>query len=135
MTLACAMSGFSLLTRRLPGLVAAAVAASALAANPPEKTFDLALALARGVAPAEQRVMRVSKGDAVRLRLTSDSAGDIHLHGYRLEAKLAPGQPAELAFTAYATGRYRLEWHGAGDDAKTGQHHGPALATLEVRPK
>jgi hypothetical protein len=133
MTLACAMTGFSLLIRRLPGLVAAAVAASALAADPPEKTFDLALA--RGVAPAEQRVMRVSKGDAVRLRLTSDAAGDIHLHGYRLETKLAPGRPAELAFTAYATGRYRLEWHGAGDDAKTGRHHGPALATLEVRPK
>jgi FtsP/CotA-like multicopper oxidase with cupredoxin domain len=127
------MSGFSMLMRLLRGLVAAGAAASALAADPPEKTFDLALT--RGVAPVEQRVLRVGKGDAVRLRLTSDAAGDIHLHGYRLEAKLAPGKPAELAFTAYATGRYRLEWHGAGDDAKTGQHHGPALAILEVRPK
>ena len=62
-----------MLTRLLPGLVVAA--AAALAADPPEKTFDLALT--RGAVPAEQRVMRVSKGDAVRLRLTSDAAGAI----------------------------------------------------------
>jgi FtsP/CotA-like multicopper oxidase with cupredoxin domain len=106
---------------------------SALAAEPPEKTFSLSIV--RGTLPAEQRLLRVEKGDAVRLRLTSDAPGEIHLHGYRLEAKLTPGTPAELAFKAYATGRYPFEWHGAGDAAKTGTHHGPPLATLEVRPK
>jgi FtsP/CotA-like multicopper oxidase with cupredoxin domain len=106
---------------------------SALAAEPAEKTFSLSIV--RGALPAEQRLLRVEKGDAVRLRLTSDAPGEIHLHGYRLEAKLTPGNPAELAFKAYATGRYPFEWHGAGDAGKTGSHHGPPLATLEVRPK
>ena len=121
-----------MLTRLLLCLVAAA-AAGAFAAESSEKTFSLSIV--RGALPAEQRLLRVEKGDAVRLRLTSDAPGEIHLHGYRLEAKLTPGKPAELAFKAYATGRYPFEWHGAGEAAKTGTHHGPPLATLEVRPK
>ena len=121
-----------MLTRLLLCLVAT-TAMGAFAAEPPEKTFSLSIV--RGALPAEQRLLRVEKGDAVRLRLTSDAPGEIHLHGYRLEAKLTPGNPTELAFKAYATGRYPFEWHGAGDAAKTGSHHGPPLATLEVRPK
>jgi FtsP/CotA-like multicopper oxidase with cupredoxin domain len=110
-----------------------AAVASAHAAEPAEKPFELAIS--RGTLPAPQRVVRVDKGDQVRLRLTSDAPGAIHLHGYRLEAKLTPGERAELAFKAYATGRYRIEWHRAGETGETGRHHGPPLATLEVRPK
>jgi len=80
-------------------------------------------------------VLRVDKGDAVRVRVMSDTAGELHLHGYRLEAKLTPGTRAELAFTAYATGRYPFEWHSAERAGQTGSHHGPAFAALEVRPK
>ena len=119
--------------RLLLGCLAAITAVSALAADAPERTFDITVI--RGALPAEQRLLRVEKGDAVRLRLTSDAAGELHLHGYRLEAKLAPGAPVGLAFKAYATGRYPFEWHRAGETAKTGSHHGPPLATLEVRPK
>ncbi len=107
--------------------------AAAGAADSPDKTFDVTIA--RGAIPAEQRVLRVTKGDTVRLRLTSDAPGDIHLHGYRLEAKLVPGVPGEIVFKAYATGRYRLEWHPAGETSKSGSHHGPPPATLEVRPR
>lgn len=118
---------------RLLLLLSAATTASALAAEPPVKSFNLSIV--RGTIAAEQRLLRVEKGDAVRLRLTSDAPGELHLHGYRLEAKLTLGAPAELAFKAYATGRYRFEWHGAGDAGKAASHHGPPLATLEVRPK
>lgn len=106
---------------------------STFAAAPPEKTFELAIT--HGVVPKDLRQLRVEKGDAVRLKLTSDAAGDIHLHGYRLAAKLAPGVPAELAFNAYATGRYRIEWHAAGDNSRAGSHHSAPLVTLEVRPR
>ncbi len=103
-------------------------------AEPREVAFDLTIT--RGSAAAQQRTLQVQKGDAVRLRMTSDSAGDIHLHGYRLEARLAPGTAAEIAFKAHATGRYRIEWHAAGAPAgKGGGHHSAPLATLEVRPK
>lgn len=103
------------------------------AADSPDKTFDLTIA--RGALPAEQRILRVTKGDTVRLRVTSDAPGEVHLHGYRLEAKLVPGVRGEIVFNAYATGRYRFEWHLAGEASKSGSHHGPPLATLEVRPR
>ena len=39
-------------------------------------------------------------------------------------------------FKAFATGRYKLDWHPEGvADAKPGNAHGPAPATLEVRPR
>lgn len=118
---------------RLLLILIAIATAEVHAAEPPEKSF--ALTIANGSVPKEQRLLRVDKGDAVRIRMTSDAPGDIHLHGYRLEAKLTPGKPGELAFKAYATGRYRIEWHGAGDAGAAGGHHSAPLASLEVRPK
>jgi len=103
------------------------------AADPPEKFFELEVP--RGPATTKPRVLRVEKDDLVRLRATSAVAGEIHIHGYRLEAKLTAGAPHELAFKARATGRYRIEWHPADDAARKSDHHGPPLATLEVRPK
>jgi hypothetical protein len=116
-------------------LVASAFAIGcARAAELPEKTFELTIV--RGTVPAPQRLLKVDKGDALKLRITSDAPGELHLHGYRLAAKPAPGHPVELKFTAYATGRYPFEWHAAGEASTTGAHRrGPPLATLEVQPK
>ncbi|HEV7799729.1 MAG TPA: hypothetical protein VGP15_01510 [Burkholderiales bacterium] len=118
--------------RSLTGLLAC-VSLCALAADAPEKPFSLTIV--RGAVPAEQRTLRVEKGDAVRLRVTSDSPGELHLHGYRLAMRLEPSRPAELTFAAYATGRYPFEWHGAGATAAPRTHHASPIATLEVRPK
>jgi hypothetical protein len=112
---------------------AACIATGALAAETAEKTYTLTIA--HGTLPADQRVIKVEKGDALRVHITSDAPGELHLHGYRLAAQLVPGQAAELAFKAFATGRYPFEWHGADKTAGTGAHRGPPLATLEVRPK
>ena len=103
------------------------------AADAPQKMFTLDIT--RGAVATPQRLLKVEKGDALKLRVTSDAPGELHLHGYRLSAKLAPGQAAEIAFTAYATGRYPFEWHAAGESAGTKSHRGPPLATLEVQPK
>jgi hypothetical protein len=121
-----------MLIRLLPAIIAS-VAGGAHAADAMEKTFELAIV--RGAVTAGQRVLRVEKSDAVRLHVTSDAPGELHLHGYRIEARVAPGTPAELVFKAYATGRYPFEWHGAGATTKPGAHHAPPLAALEVRPK
>jgi hypothetical protein len=121
-----------MVTRLIVGL-AAVMALNAVAADSPEKTFNLSIV--RGTVPAEQRVLRVEKGDAVRVRLTTDTAGELHLHGYKVEMKLVPGTPIEIAIKAYATGRFPFEWHGAGEAAPAKSHHGPPLAALEVRPK
>jgi hypothetical protein len=96
----------------------------------PTRIFDLAIP--KGSPTAQTRVLRVYKNELVRLRVTSDEPGEIHLHAFRLEARVRPGMPAELTFEARATGRFRIEWH---TDGKRSNHHGPPLATLEVRPQ
>jgi hypothetical protein len=107
---------------------------AAWAADSQEKIFELTITA--GALPLAQRVMRVEKDDAVRWRITSDSAGDLHLHAYRLEAKLVPGKPVEISFKAFATGSYRVEWHAAAGTANPrGAHRTPPLATLEVHPR
>ncbi len=115
---------------------AALVAALFLSLPSAAKDVSFELDLVRGVAPIKQRYLRVAKDDEVSVRVLSDVAGEIHLHGYKLEAKVAPGKPAHLKFKAFATGRYRFDWHPAGEaDAKAGHAHGAAPATLEVRPR
>jgi hypothetical protein len=109
-------------------------AAFVRAADAPERVLDLRIIA--GVLPAEQRVIRVSKGERVRWRLSSDAPGEVHIHAYHLEVTVPAGQPADLAFKAFATGRYRVEWHPvAGKPAVPGAHHAPPLATLEVHPR
>lgn len=105
---------------------------AAVAAEPPARTFEFTLT--RAPLPVPPRVLQVQQGERVRLRVTSEVAGELHLHAYRLEVKVGPGVPAELAFSARATGRFRVEWHAA-DATRKSDHHGPALAVLEVRPK
>jgi len=106
---------------------------SALAAEPAAKTFELAIPQEADRVAA--RVLRVKKDDLVRLRITSETAGEIHLHAYRLDVKVTPGSLAELSFKARATGRFRIEWHPESVPAKKGYQHAPPLATLEVRPR
>jgi hypothetical protein len=117
----------------------ACAAAHAQAAAPAQVQHELRLV--DGVLPAEQRLITALKGDALRLRVSSNTAGELHLHAYRLSLALQPRQPAELAFTAHATGRFRFEWHAAKKPdqapgaAPPADHHAAPLAVLEVRPR
>ena len=101
------------------------------AAAAAERTFTIVTV--GGAAPAAQRALRVTQGDVVVVNITSNQAGEVHLHGYNLTAKVSPARAAKWRFTAHATGRYRIEWHAAGDASP--KHHGPPLSTLEVLPK
>ena len=116
-------------------VLAAALLGAALpfGAAAAERTFTLVTV--DGLAPPAQQTLRVTKGDKVEVNITSNVAGEVHLHGYRLVAKVAPAKTATWRFTAHATGRYRLEWHAAGGSDAAAPHHGPALAVLEVLPQ
>jgi len=95
-----------------------------------ELAFDLPIE--QGRLPEAKRLIRVHEGDVVRLRWSSDRPLILHLHGYDIEKRIAPGAPAEFAFTANATGRFSIEIHGSGD----GNGHGEApLAVIEVYPR
>lgn len=61
-----------------------------------------------------QRI-EVEKGDSVRLLVSSDQADELHLHGYDITRRAAPGKPARFRFAAKAEGVFELESHTAED--------------------
>lgn len=62
-----------------------------------------------GVARHEVRV-----DETVVIRVTSDEEEELHVHGYDLLLDLAPGEPAELTFTADIPGVFEVELEGSG---------------------
>jgi FtsP/CotA-like multicopper oxidase with cupredoxin domain len=91
--------------------------------------FDVALE--GGRLASGPKVIRVSEGETVEIRWTTDAPAEIHLHGYDIETWVAPGAPATMAFEAFATGRFPITLHGS--DGR-GHAHGTPLY-LEVLPR
>ena len=77
--------------------------------------------------PAE---IRAKNGDTVVIVVSSDTPDDIHLHGYDIEKKVAPGAPARFRFKANLEGEFEIESHVAEDAGRD-----PLLGTLIVEPK
>jgi hypothetical protein len=102
--------------------------ADAQSQGPAEQVFDLRIE--GGEVAEELHTLRVTQGDSVRLRWTTDAPTILHLHGYDLEQEVAPGRVTEMRLEAYATGRFPLEVHGS-DHA----HHDAPLLYLEVHPR
>ena len=98
-----------------------------------ELTFDIKIE--RGRVPDTMRLIRVNEGDIVKLRWTSDQPLVLHLHGYDIEKRLVAGAVTELAFTAYATGRFPIHVHAQGAGAGGQAHEDAPLAIIEVYPR
>jgi hypothetical protein len=96
-----------------------------------EKSF--ALRIEGGKVPAQMRVLKVRRGDMVRIEATTDRAVVLHVHGLRIEIAAAPDKPGVASFAASATGRFPIQLHAPGET--TAHHHGPPLAHLEVHPR
>lgn len=62
------------------------------------------------VTPAPGRV-EVTRGERVALRVTSDRADTLHVHGFDKELALPAGQEATLILTADRTGLFEVETH------------------------
>ena len=77
--------------------------------------------------PAE---IKAKNGDTVAIVVSADAPDDIHLHGYDIEKKAAPGQPARFRFKANLEGEFEIESHLAEDAGRN-----PLLATLIVEPR
>lgn len=65
------------------------------------------------VSPAPART-ELRRGERVALRVTSDRADTLHVHGYDKELALPAGQEATLILTADRTGLFEVETHGSG---------------------
>jgi hypothetical protein len=80
---------------------------------------------------APDGAIRITEGEVVELRWTSDERVELHLHGYDLELQVRPGEPAVMVVEAYATGRFPITSHRWGE----GGYSHDALTYLEVHPR
>jgi len=117
-TSACSGSNAATLTQSTaPAPTESAPAApseSAAAAPTDSAVKEITVTVAsRKVTPPPGRI-EVTKGQTVRITVTSDAADEAHLHGYDKEAGLKPGTPASIEFVADETGLFEMETHESG---------------------
>ena len=67
----------------------------------------------------------VQRDDRVVLVVRSDVASEVHVHGYDLDGRVAPGSPARIRFRATIPGRFEIEMHA---------HPEFQIGELTVRP-
>jgi len=66
----------------------------------------------------DPEALDVCKGQQVTIEITSQRAGDLHLHGYDEEAPevaVEPGDTATFAFTAARAGQFVIELHTSNE--------------------
>lgn len=78
----------------------------------PDTTLDIVVSHGK-VRPAPGRT-EIKKGRVIELRVRSDRADTLHVHGYDKEARLPAGKAVTLAFTADRTGLFEVETHESG---------------------
>ena len=81
--------------------------------------FEIAAGQVRGPLALVAR-----EGQQVTLRVRSDVADELHVHGYDLTAPLPAGEEVALNFIAARAGRFAIELH----------HSHREIGALEVRP-
>ena len=70
------------------------------------------------------KTITYKKGDTVDLTVKSDTADEIHIHGYDLHKDVAKGGTARFAFSATIDGQFVIELENAKQQ----------IASLEVQP-
>jgi hypothetical protein len=74
----------------------------------------LEITVAAGSASGDTGRQEVAVGDTVLVRVTSDQADEVHVHGYDLFGELMAGMTAEIPFTADLPGVYEIELENSG---------------------
>ena len=77
------------------------------------------------------KVIQLTHEQPVELRWITDEAAELHIHGYDIRFEISPNAPADVNFTAHATGRYAVTSHGFGDEHGHGHE---TLVYIEVYP-
>lgn len=68
--------------------------------------------------------LEFDKGDQIRFKVVSDTADEIHVHGYDLMKDVAKGGSASFSFKGSIDGRFVVEL----------EDHGEQIAELDVAP-
>ncbi len=101
---------------------------AAVAQEASQQVIEVQIEDRKVVAPRE--AIRLTEGDVIELRWTSDEPVELHLHGYDLKIDVRPDEPTSMIIDAYAAGRFPITSHGWGE----GGHGDTALTYLEVYP-
>ena len=124
MNVTCAQEKNELAMRRrrvVAALLAAAAPLPCAAADP----APVSIVVKGGKPVPGPSVVKLKRDDPVVLQVVSDAADELHVHGYNLQLKLRPNEPATLKFAARRTGRFSIELHKSGAE----------LGVLEIYPK
>ena len=56
------------------------------------------------------------QNDKVTVNMTSDTNGEVHLHGYDIPFEVKAGETVSHTFTAAKTGNFLIEWEATGKE-------------------
>ena len=96
---------------------------------PPPEPEATRIQMRDGTVVGGVKDIEVTRGDTVRIVVTSDQPDEIHLHGYDITRTPGPGKPARFQFRADAEGAFEVESHVAEDAGLD-----PLVARLVVEP-
>lgn len=104
-------------------IVSPVITSPAVSPQPDIKSFELEIK--NRVLVAGPETLKVTEGDDVVIKITSDEDDEFHLHGYDRSVDLQKGQAAEVSFLANLTGRFVYELEKSQTE----------IGALEVSPK
>jgi hypothetical protein len=84
-------------------------------------TFSVTVTGAKSMQPS---VLSANQNDTVTINISSDTTGEVHLHGYDIPFDTVAGQVVSHTFKAVNTGSFEIEWES------TSTH----LGELDVNP-
>ena len=76
-------------------------------------TKKIVVTITHGKPSGDTGRIPVTVNSRVTIQVTSDTADEVHLHGYDIEKELEPGKPTTLSFVADQTGIFEVELHKA----------------------
>jgi hypothetical protein len=95
------------------------------AAETPLEPNTLEVIVKDGKVVSGNTLLKARQGDEVTLKITSDAADEVHVHGYDRHAQVKPGETTTLRIKATRTGRFPFELHKSRLE----------LGTLEIYPR
>jgi hypothetical protein len=85
-------------------------------ADPSGEQADVTIdvTVANGKVNPSGATIKAKAGQTVLVKVVSDAAEELHIHGYDKELELSPGKPASVKFTANMKGTFEIETHKSG---------------------
>ena len=105
-------------------LVAAALAVAACGSSTKETSGTTHIVVKNEAPVGGLAQIRVKKGDPVKFTVQSDSAQEIHVHGYNFEKEVPAGGTISFSFPAKIDGSFEIEL----------EEPGVQIANLQVSP-